>query len=239
MNTNFDYSKTYYKVTNAIECHNGYKYRDGLNILNSGFDDNPEHSCVHGRLYFTDYEHLPMFLEYGMYIREVKIPEDARVVKDGTDKWGADRLILERKYHIYSEFDKWFDKERYNYDDFSYVLAWYFSKYFDIWFDKKRYNYRKHSDALAYYCSEHFDKWFDKDLYNYKLHSSELAKGCSKHFDKWFDKKKYNFEEYSWALARYCPEHFDKWFDIKKCTSEDCIQLLKAYYPELYFMNKV
>ena len=95
METNFDFSQTYYKVTNKNECHHGYQYKDGLNILKEKFNDDSTASCCAGGFYFTDYENLPRFFEYGTWIREVTIPEDAKVVKDPEgDKWRTDKIIL-------------------------------------------------------------------------------------------------------------------------------------------------
>lgn len=164
----FDYSKTYYKITNKNECHNGYQYKDGLNVLNEPFNDNPEDSCCPGGFYFTDYDNLLSFLDYGIWIREVKIPEDARVIKDKSgDKWRTDKIILLNRYHIYNDFEKWFDKERFNYKDYSIYLATYFYEYFDIWWDKDKFDYY-FSFYLAANYSEYFDKWWNPDKFNWE-----------------------------------------------------------------------
>jgi len=217
METNFDYSQTYYKVTNEQECHNGYQYKDGLNILKEEFNDNPKASCVAGGFYFTDYEHLPRFFKYGTWIREVTIPTDARVVKDPEgDKWRTDKIILGNKYHIKNDFAKWFDPEKFNWDDYSYYLTQYFSRHFDKWFFKDKFNWDDYSYYLTQYCSNHFDKWFDKEKFNWKKYSHYLPQFCSEHFDKWFDPEKFNWKDYSGYLAIYCSNHFDKWFDAEK-----------------------
>jgi len=211
----FDYSKTYYKVTNEDECHNGYQYKDGLNILEEEFNDNPEHSCVPGGFYFTDYEYLPEFLNYGIFIREVSIPEDARVVKDPQgDKWRTDKIIFGNRYHIEKDFDQWFDKERFNYYFHSSLLIKRFSNYFDVWFDAKKIDWKYDSKNLAKYCPEHFDKWFDDKKFNWR-DVEYLAQYCHEHFDKWFDAKKF-YWIFSNYLAEYCSKHFDKWFDKEK-----------------------
>jgi hypothetical protein len=90
-------SKKYFKIFNEEDNHHGFQYVDGLNIDSIPFNDNPNKSCVEGGLYFTDAEHICEFLQYGNYIREVTLPDDAKVVKDG-NKWRADTLFLnERK----------------------------------------------------------------------------------------------------------------------------------------------
>ena len=123
MRTQFNYNKTYYKVTNERENHNGYQYRDELNILEEKSNDNPNISCTSGGFYFTDYNNLQKFFDYDVWIREVKIPEDARVVEvlegdkgnfktknmpvtaaiiigNDNEKWGTDKFMFGNKYHI-------------------------------------------------------------------------------------------------------------------------------------------
>jgi len=133
MNEEFDYTKIYYKVTNKDEIHHGYPYEDGLNILEEEFNDDSTASCVPGGFYFTDYENLVKFLDYGTWIREVTIPEDAKVIKDPDgNKWRTDKIIFGKKHHINNDFDKWFDPDKFN---------WRYLKF------------------LVLYCSEHKDKW--------------------------------------------------------------------------------
>ena len=43
-----DRNKTYYKITNENECHNGLQYHDGLVIDPKPFNNDPEASCVKG-----------------------------------------------------------------------------------------------------------------------------------------------------------------------------------------------
>ena len=213
MNKNFDYSKTYYKVTTKDEIHHGYQYKNGLNILKEEFNDNPKDSCVPGGFYFTDYENLPIFFEYGTWIREVTIPKGARVVKDPQgNKWRCDKIIFGKKYHIHNDFDKWFDPEKYDWNA-SYYLAEYCPEHFDKWFNSEKFDWNA-SYYLAKYCPEYFDKWFDPEKFDWK-HSNYLVRYCSKDFDKWFDPEKFNWNA-SYYLAKYCPEYFDKWFDPEK-----------------------
>ena len=90
----------YFKVTNEKECHHGYQYQTGLNILDKPFEK--EGSCVEGGLYFTDLENLDKFYYYGVWLRVVIIPEDAIMVKDPSGgKWRADRIILGDKYPLF------------------------------------------------------------------------------------------------------------------------------------------
>ena len=85
-----DRRKTYYKITNKEECHNSLQYHDGLVIDPKQFNDNPKASCVEGGIYFTTKEHLYKFFKYGCWIRLLRIPKDAKVVRDPTgDKYRA------------------------------------------------------------------------------------------------------------------------------------------------------
>ena len=75
----FNYAETYYKVTKWSERHHDYQYQDGLNVLTEPLAETG--SCVPGGLYFTDLSHVPEFLDYGVYVREVRIPLGSRVVR--------------------------------------------------------------------------------------------------------------------------------------------------------------
>jgi len=226
METKFDFSQTYYKVTNKNECHHGYQYKDGLNILEEKFNDDSTASCCAGGFYFTDYEHLPIFFEYGIWIREVTIPEDAKVVKDPSgDKWRTDKIIFGKKYHIKNGFAKWFDKEKFNWQEYSYCLAELFSRHFDKWFDADKFNWRD-SFFLVEYCSNYFPKWFDPEKFDWR-YSHHLPIYCPKYFDKWFDPKKYNWYWYCGKiLIEHCNSQFTRW----KKEHPNLLQ----YVPEKY-----
>jgi len=212
----FDYNKTYYKVTSKMESHHGFQYKDGLNILIEKFNDNPQDSCVCGGFYFADQNHILEFLNFGCWVREISIPPDAKVILDlNGDKWRTDRIILGKKYTV-SEFldfyfDNLFDKKKYNYKNYGWALPDYCSDYFNKWFDKKRFDYESCSRELAINCSENFDGWFDKKKFNYDIASHTLAKYCSNHFNKWFDKKRFNYNSGIYDLIEYCSKYRNKW----------------------------
>ena len=91
--------QTYYKITNKAECHNGFQYVDGLNMLDKPFEQ--EGSCVVGGLYFTTAKHIFKFLDYGCYLREIMLPQDCLWVKDPDgDKFRADKIILGKRYDL-------------------------------------------------------------------------------------------------------------------------------------------
>ena len=84
----------FYKITNESEFHHGLQYQDGLNVDPVPFS--PEGDCVPGGIYFAR-EDILAFLNYGPWIREVTIPDDAQMVENPGDhprKWRADRVIL-------------------------------------------------------------------------------------------------------------------------------------------------
>jgi len=90
----------FFKITKSDECHHGYQYQTGLNILDKPFQK--EGSCVAGGLYFTTLEHLDQFYEYGVWLRAIIIPDDALIVKDPDgNKWRADKIILGEKYSLF------------------------------------------------------------------------------------------------------------------------------------------
>ena len=91
--------QTYYKITNKAECHKGYQYVDGLNILDKAFE--PVGTCVAGGLYFTTAKHIFNYLHCGCNLREITLPKDCQWVQDPQrDKFRADRIILGKKYDL-------------------------------------------------------------------------------------------------------------------------------------------
>ena len=97
-------NKTYYKITNAKENHNGFQYKDGLNILIEEFNDNPEAHCCTGGLYFTDAKNIFEFLDYGVYLREIMLPvenPDFKMVKD-ENKYRANMIVLGKRYELFN-----------------------------------------------------------------------------------------------------------------------------------------
>jgi hypothetical protein len=211
--TDFNYNQTYYKITNKRENHRDFQYKDGLNIDIIPFNDNPNESCVPGGLYFTSLEHIIEFFNYGRWIREVKIPKDAKVIKDPDgNKWRADKIILGRKYSFEEYFEELWNPDKFNWD-WSEYLAKYYSDHFDKWWNPERFDW-KWSRYLAIYCSDHFDKWWNPEKFDWKW-SRYLAIYCSDHFDKWWNPDKFNWD-WSEYLAKYYSEHFDKWWNPEK-----------------------
>jgi hypothetical protein len=89
----------FYKITNITECHIGLQYHTGLNVDILPF--NPSGDCEPGGIYFSSKDILA-FLDYGPWIREVIIPEDAQVYENPgfPKKWKADKVILGERRRI-------------------------------------------------------------------------------------------------------------------------------------------
>lgn len=94
----------YFKITNAEENHYGFQYTDGLNVLEEPFNDNPNDTCGKGGFYFTTIDHIHKFYSYGIYLREVFLPENDlnfKIIMDGSGhKWRANKIILGKKYSL-------------------------------------------------------------------------------------------------------------------------------------------
>ena len=96
-------SKKLYRFTHKDENHNGFQYKDGLNIDHLEF--NPHGSGNPGGLYFVDEDYILSYLVNTKFkwIREVTIPSDARVYTDH-QKYKCDKFILESRKHT-SEYE--------------------------------------------------------------------------------------------------------------------------------------
>lgn len=86
--------KKLYKITNRFETHYHYKYKDGLNVLDCIFDESP--ICGKGGLYFATEDQILNWFSWGVFIREVTLCEDSRVVKIDycNTKYKTDKFIL-------------------------------------------------------------------------------------------------------------------------------------------------
>ena len=90
----------FYKVTNEEEIHNGLQYHDGR--VDDIVSFNETDSCSPGGIYFVR-EDILEYLTYNCWLREVIIPEDAKMVKDHSEypeKWRASSVIFGPKEKI-------------------------------------------------------------------------------------------------------------------------------------------
>jgi hypothetical protein len=84
----------FYKLLFTSLCHNGFTYKEGLNVDHVPFA--PEGSCKPGGLYYTTLEHLSFYyIQEWPLVADVTLPDDAEIYAEpcGT-KWKADRLVL-------------------------------------------------------------------------------------------------------------------------------------------------
>lgn len=105
-NVKLNPNKVFYKLTHEDEVHYNFKYKDGLNTLKGKFSGIESGLCVKGGLYFADESNIINYNTYYSYwLREVTIPENAKVVKivqKDTIKYRTDRLILGKIYSFKS-----------------------------------------------------------------------------------------------------------------------------------------
>jgi len=89
----------FYKILNEKESHHNLQYKTGLNIDPLPFD--PSGDCEPGGIYFASKDILA-FLDYGSWIREVILPEDAMVYENpgSPKKLKADKVILGERRRI-------------------------------------------------------------------------------------------------------------------------------------------
>jgi hypothetical protein len=87
---------TFYKLTNDIECHNGFQFNDGLNIDHVKFD--PTDECKGGGLYFTELNNVAMWITYIhiKYIREVEILDDSLIYIE-KNKFKTNKFVLKER----------------------------------------------------------------------------------------------------------------------------------------------
>ena len=85
----------FYKILDESENHNGLQFRDGRVDDTRSFKKRG--SCVPGGIYFAPVTSILAFVDYGPWIREVTIPDDAKMVKDpgyGPEKYRASSVVL-------------------------------------------------------------------------------------------------------------------------------------------------
>jgi len=92
---------TYLKITNVKENHRGLQYHDGLVVDIVPFD--PENQCG---IYFTTPEYIFDFLSYGINVREVTIPEVAKMIESSHGTYKASSVVLGPKKSL-SELSTW------------------------------------------------------------------------------------------------------------------------------------
>ena len=81
----------FYKVLTNNGIHFGFQYQHGLNIDTLPF--NPRGECSKGGLYFVSIHKLYMWLNLGIYIARVTIPDNASIYTEN-NTFKADKLTF-------------------------------------------------------------------------------------------------------------------------------------------------
>ena len=87
-------NQIYLKITNSNETHHGLKFKRGL--IEDPLKWNNDANCEPGGIYFTTPKYICKFLEYGIWLREVTIPDDAKI-SHGYKKSKANKLIFGKR----------------------------------------------------------------------------------------------------------------------------------------------
>jgi hypothetical protein len=102
------YKKELVKLTVENNIHNGFEFKEGLNVDTVPFDASG--TCKKGGFYFTFSHCWSEWLNYGdkfMYwMWDVKIPDDTQVYLESETKIKADKIILENKRCIYDDEER-------------------------------------------------------------------------------------------------------------------------------------
>ena len=96
---------TFVKILSDNLTHNGFTYKQGLNIDTNDF--NPNGECQSGGLYFCDIWLSYLYLRFGNKFAYVIVPDDARVYIE-ENKFKSDKLILNEIFsltnlHLFSD----------------------------------------------------------------------------------------------------------------------------------------
>jgi hypothetical protein len=89
--------KLFYKITNELECHNNFQYKDGLNEDIIKF--NPSGKCESGGLYFAELNDIAYWIDYGVNIRRVVILDDSLVYIE-EKKFKTNKFYLNKKISL-------------------------------------------------------------------------------------------------------------------------------------------
>jgi hypothetical protein len=71
-----EYNVKFYKFINEEKCHHGLNFDVG-DIIDP-IEFNPTNECSKGGIYFTTFDHIFNFLDYGCYFCEILISDDSR-----------------------------------------------------------------------------------------------------------------------------------------------------------------
>lgn len=88
-----------YKITNSLESDHNYFYKTGLNKFHSTYQYSDKLDCIYGGLYFAKDKDILDLLDSGIYIREVFLCHDSKIVEKynsdyNCSKYKTDKFIL-------------------------------------------------------------------------------------------------------------------------------------------------
>jgi hypothetical protein len=98
-----EYNVKFYKFINEEKCHNDLVFDVGEIIDPIKF--NPTNSCSKGGIYFTTFEHIFRFLDYGCYFCEIIIFDDSRCYIEN-NKIKANKFTIKNMIPI-SDLNSW------------------------------------------------------------------------------------------------------------------------------------
>ena len=87
-------NQIYLKITNGNETHHGLKFKRG--VIEDPLEWNNNANCEPGGIYFTTPKYICKFLRFGIWLREVTIPDDAKIAH-GDNKSKANKLIFGKR----------------------------------------------------------------------------------------------------------------------------------------------
>ncbi|AAV51153.1 putative ankyrin repeat protein [Acanthamoeba castellanii mimivirus] len=100
---NIDIIGPLFKITRKDEKHYNFQYNDGLNILDTPFNNDDDH-CTPGKLYFSDSKNICKYLGFGDNLRKISLPIDNPDFKMTKclygEKYGANMLIFGEKFDL-------------------------------------------------------------------------------------------------------------------------------------------
>lgn len=105
--------KVFFTITDESEIKNGFQLKDGLNIIDSDEQVPQEFDCnykpiVPNLLYFSEPKYICEYMAYGIYLREVYLPDDPKLkitrMKNFPCRksmmYGANMIILGKKHKL-------------------------------------------------------------------------------------------------------------------------------------------
>ena len=97
----------YFKILNKQENHNGFQYQTGINTDTIEFN---HQSCSAGGLYYSNEQHICAFLDYGCWIREIRIRKGTEIFKERNKCKSPEIRLMKRRDLSKISTWKWMNK---------------------------------------------------------------------------------------------------------------------------------